>query len=114
MLDIKFESQGQPALCILQGRLDSNTAPDFENRVLQDGVLQGGVPLILDCAGLEYVSSAGLRVILLLVRKATPMGIALGFAGLRSNVRSVLEISGMLGLLKTHESVEAATVALRS
>lgn len=114
MLDIKFDTHAQPVRCILQGRLDSNTASEFESRVLQDGVLQGGAPLILDCAGLEYVSSAGLRVILLLVRKAAPMNIALGFAGLRSNVRSVLEISGMLGLLKTHESVEAAAAALRA
>lgn len=114
MLDITFENHGQAGLCILQGRLDSNTATGFENRVLQDGALQAGAPLVLDCAGLEYVSSAGLRVILLLVRKAAPMGIALGFSGLRSNVRSVLEISGMLGLLKTYESVEAATAALKA
>jgi anti-anti-sigma factor len=114
MLDIKLDNPGGYALCTLQGRLDSNTAADFEGQLLRDGALHTGVPLVLDCSGLEYVSSAGLRVILLLVRKAAPLGVALGFAGLRSNVRSVLEISGMLGMLKTHESVEAAAAALKA
>ena len=114
MLEIQIDRQAQPRLCTLQGRLDSNTAPDFEQGVLNTDVFDGADAVALDCSGLEYVSSAGLRVILLLVRKAQALGRPLVFAGLRANVRSVLEISGMLGLLRTCESIEAAQAALKA
>lgn len=46
----------------LQGRLDTNTAPTLENAVNES--INGITELILDFAALEYVSSAGLRVLL--------------------------------------------------
>jgi anti-sigma B factor antagonist len=46
----------------LSGRLDTNTAPQFEEFIVENSNQMG--TLTLDCAGLEYLSSAGLRVLL--------------------------------------------------
>ena len=46
----------------ISGRLDTTTAPELEKTL--DSVLEGTKELIFDMAGLEYISSAGLRVIL--------------------------------------------------
>ncbi|HSO79041.1 MAG TPA: STAS domain-containing protein, partial [Chromatiaceae bacterium] len=52
-----------PALVIApQGRLDSTTAPAFEKQLLEH--LAGKSNLILDFSGLDFISSAGLRVLL--------------------------------------------------
>ena len=53
---------GASARIVIAGRLDTQTAPDLEKEI--DGVVSNLKELTLDMAGLEYVSSAGLRVIL--------------------------------------------------
>ena len=62
MLNIQKNIESQAAAIMLEGRLDTNTAPDLEKEIkeLPDTVSA----LTLDFSGLEYISSAGLRVLL--------------------------------------------------
>ncbi len=53
---------GEDTLVKVSGRIDTISAPDFEKAV--DEVLEEANSLIFDLAGVEYISSAGLRVIL--------------------------------------------------
>ncbi|MBQ9414834.1 MAG: STAS domain-containing protein [Clostridia bacterium] len=62
MLNIKKEQQGEAAIVSLEGHLDTNTARELEEE-LKDVLLQT-TSLTLDFEKLEYVSSAGLRVLL--------------------------------------------------
>ena len=62
MLNIQNKVENQEGVFTLEGRLDTVTAPDLE-RALQ-GVLPGLTKLTLDFTKLEYISSAGLRVLL--------------------------------------------------
>ena len=55
----------------LQGRIDSANAPAAENEILQIRAKAPQADTVLDCEKLEYISSAGLRVILRL-KKAVP------------------------------------------
>lgn len=99
--------------CCLQahGRLDSTACADFEQTLLPlfD---QGGLAVILDCQALEYVSSAGLRVILMAAKRATQTQGRLLLCQLQDNVREVLEISGFLKILDVHPDMQAARGAL--
>lgn len=56
------KSIGEPVMMSLSGRLDTTTASDLEASLAD--VLANAKALVLDLAGLEYISSAGLRVIL--------------------------------------------------
>ena len=95
----------------LNGRLDSNTAPLAEQAVLRltDGS-HGG--LVIDCTGLDYVSSAGLRVLLIAAKRMKAAGAKLCLAGLAPPVMEVFRVSGFLALF-TIRPDRAAAVDVR-
>lgn len=79
---------------VLEGRLDTATAPEFES-VLNANI--GGVnELTIDCAGLEYVSSAGLRVLLSAQKK---MKSGMKLKNVCELVMEVFEITGFVDIL---------------
>ncbi len=82
---------------IVQGRLDTNSAPELENKLKQ--VAQDAQTLYLNLAGVEYVSSAGLRVILLAHKLMLPVGGKMILKSPSSFCRQVLEATGMDGIL---------------
>lgn len=80
----------------LEGRLDTQTAPQFELEI--DGMEEGCKELILDMNALAYVSSAGLRVILKAQKYMNTKG-AMKLIGVNENVMEVFEITGFLDIL---------------
>ena len=62
MLNIKTESRDGATTLALKGRLDTVTAPDLENALR--GCTGGDRELVIDLAQLDYISSAGLRVLM--------------------------------------------------
>jgi anti-sigma B factor antagonist len=93
---VRLESIGLTTVVIPQGRLDFGAAAGFQaqvERVLADaGTAPAGV--IIDCAGLDYVSSAGLRVFLLAARASQRAGLAFALCALKPAVREVFDVSG--------------------
>ena len=61
-MNITKKVNGETMTVSINGRLDTSTAPEFETFMNENLTEVGG--LILDCEGLEYISSAGLRVLL--------------------------------------------------
>lgn len=76
------------------GRLDTTTAPQLEEAV---GNLEGITSLVFDFKDLEYISSAGLRVILL-EKKAIGSG-SLVCENLNDTIREVFDITGFSGII---------------
>ena len=76
-----------------EGNLDTNTAPDAQAQL--DGLIEGGATkLLVDFASLNYISSAGLRILLATTKKLNPVGGSLRLCGLNETVTEVFEISG--------------------
>jgi anti-anti-sigma factor len=93
------------------GRLDGASAPALEAAILS--AIDGGARrLLLDCADLTYVSSAGLRVILIAAKRLKASGGAFALCGLTWQVERILETSGFTSFLDIHPSVEAAARSL--
>jgi len=88
----------------LSGRLDSTTAPQFEQSV---GNVLGSPPAILvfDMAGLEYISSAGLRIIFKLQKAVKGISGEVMMVNLQPPVRKVFEIIDALPSLSVFSSV---------
>ena len=81
---------------IVSGRLDTQTAPELENEL--DSILFGLKELIFDMTNLEYVSSAGLRVILKAQKAMNAQG-SMKLTGVNDNIMEVFDITGFLDIL---------------
>ena len=81
---------------IVSGRLDTQTAPELENEL--DSVLSGLKELIFDMTNLEYVSSAGLRVILKAQKIMNTKG-SMKLIGVNDSIMEVFDITGFLDIL---------------
>lgn len=90
--------QGQVLVIAPQGRLDSTTAPAFEKQLLEH--LAGQSNLILDFSGLDFISSAGLRVLLLAAKRIGRDDGRFLLCEVSPPVLEVLEISGFLGMIE--------------
>lgn len=80
------------------GRLDTATAPDLEQaggELIDAGVTR----IVLDLSRLEYLSSAGLRVILALAKRLQASGGELVMCGAAGLVRETLELAGIVGIV---------------
>ncbi|MDQ5911630.1 MAG: anti-sigma factor antagonist [Pseudomonadota bacterium] len=105
-MDIQEQRQGNVMVLGPVGRLDSLSCRDFEARLL--GALNESKAVLVDCTGLEYISSAGLRSLLVAAKQARAASSQLALAALRDNPREVFEISGFSAIFAIHATVEEA------
>jgi anti-anti-sigma factor len=91
----------------VQGRMDTVSAPEFQKR-MEDLLDQGETGIVMDFGNLEYVSSAGLRSILVAAKKAKSLGGGVSCCSLQDMVRKVFDVSGFTGLLPVFDSMEEA------
>ena len=95
-MTIEKKINGQEATFIVSGRLDTQTAPELENAL--DAVLSTLKGLTFDMTGLEYVSSAGLRVILKAQKAMNTQG-SMKLVGVNDSIMEVFDITGFLDIL---------------
>ncbi len=91
----------------IAGRLDSGTSAEAEKQLLAL-VERGARKIVLDCAGLEYVSSAGLRVMLAVAKRMGGLQGRLTLAAPAAQVREILDIAGFGDILPVFATVEEA------
>ena len=95
-MTIEKKINGEAVTLMVSGRLDTQTAPELENEL--DAVLPGLKELIFDMSGLEYVSSAGLRVILKAQKVMNTQG-SMKLTGVNDSIMEVFDITGFLDIL---------------
>ncbi len=95
-MDISKEMIENKLTVKVSGRLDTTTAPELEASLNES--LEGVEALTLDFAGLEYISSAGLRVLLATQKKMNGQG-SLRLVGVCDVVMEVLELTGFTNIL---------------
>lgn len=89
----------------ITGELNAVTAPQAEGEIIQL-ILGGNKKLIIELSGLNYISSAGLRVFLVAHKEAKKVNGEILFAGLNNTVKEVYEISGFNHLFRLYPDVE--------
>ena len=96
-MEIKILDEGKPYAIALEGRLDTNTAPQLEE--FAGGLYEKGVnDIVVDMASCDFVSSAGLRVIVAMQKRAATGG-SLVFKGVVPEVMEVFEMTGFDSIL---------------
>lgn len=82
--------------CQIEGRLDTATSPELEKEL---GELDGVRELVLDLTALEYISSAGLRILLAAHKKMEKQDGRLVVRGANPSVREVFTLTGFMDIL---------------
>lgn len=95
-MNITTNKENSTLTIALEGRLDTTTAPELETAL--QAVDTGITELILDFAGLAYVSSAGLRVLLTTQKKMNKQGKMI-IRNICDDIKEIFEITGFLDIL---------------
>ena len=95
-MTIEKTISGTAAALKIIGRLDTTTAPELEASI--DGCVAGIKELVLDCSALEYVSSAGLRVILKAQKLMNAQG-NMKLTHVNETIMEVFDITGFADIL---------------
>ena len=96
MLNFSKEKNGGKAVYTLEGRLDTITAPDFEKELRES--LPGVTDLVLDFEKLDYISSAGLRVLLSAQKTMTQQG-EMKLIHVGETIMEIFEVTGFSDIL---------------
>ena len=96
MLNIVKKQDGDTLTVKLDGRLDTNTAPELEATFGE--ILEGVESLVLDFEKLEYVSSAGLRVLLSAQKTMTKQG-EMKLVHVNETIGEIFEVTGFCDIL---------------
>lgn len=104
-MEFSVNEQEKGIVIQLIGRLDATTAPQFEQDV--DTYLASPANnLVLDFAELDYISSAGLRVILKIAKAYKPASFEFTVCQIQDHVREVFEMSGFEHFITVRNTVE--------
>lgn len=102
-MEIDIQMEGNAIVAAVRGRVDTISAPAFEKGVV--GALNGPEKLLVfDLSSLEYISSAGLRVILSAAKTLKGKGGEVRLAATSGSVKKVFQISGFFSMFKNFET----------
>jgi anti-sigma B factor antagonist len=105
-MQIQDRAEGKWTVLSVAGRVDSHTAPELEAAFRQQ-LARGTVWLDLDMQGIQYLSSAGLRVLLATLKELRAAAGDLRLRAPRENVKEVLDLSGFSDLFTIVQSEPA-------
>ena len=108
-MDVRITKTGQIVIAEVDGRIDGTSAAELDTKVgaVIPDADQG---LICDLSGVSYVSSAGLRVILIIAKRLSNQNSAFSICGLSEQVNEVFRISGFHKIVSIYKTREEALV----
>ena len=104
LIDVK-KHENEFVIC-LKGHIDSNNAAEIEKEISEARVEQNGLPLVIDCSDLEYISSAGLRIILRLKKECVDLSII----NVRSEVYEIFDITGFTQMMSISKAFRQISI----
>lgn len=98
-MEVKIEKLENKTMVVLSGRLDTTNADKFQQDIAP--LMQGDAPDIeIDCTDMEYTSSQGLRMFLMLQKRVTARKGNLVMRNMKPNVKEVFDITGFSNIIR--------------
>lgn len=94
-----IQEQDGNMIAILEGNLDTAAAPETEKAMSPLNDVEGK-DIIIDCTGLDYISSAGLRIFLGILQNAQGKGGHVYIRNINDNVRAIFAITGFSNIFE--------------
>lgn len=112
IMNIKIENRNQLTIVEVSGELNSTTSGQFQEKVIP---LAGhGSRILLDLSSVNYMSSAGLRVLLLIYRQINEQHGIIVICGLSDEVKDTMAMTGFLDFFAAYDDRESALRALQA
>jgi anti-sigma B factor antagonist len=110
-MELSEEMHDHYAVVAVTGRLDTTNYTLLEKK-LGDLVDNGVIKVVLECSRLDYVSSTGLRILLVMLKRITGVHGRFMLSGLQEGIREIFEISGFTRIFEIYPSKEEAVKSL--
>lgn len=109
-IEINLKQTNSANIAELAGEIDANTAPKVQTTIL--ALVTPGCKLLLDMSEVSYLSSAGLRILLVLYRQTLAQEGKLVLVGLSEEVADTMHVTGFLDFFTTCNTVEQGLAVL--
>ena len=98
-MEVIISNEGQKTKVILNGRIDTTNAEQFQKDI--QPLMEGDSPQIeIECSGMEYTSSQGLRMFLMLQKSVNARKGQMAMLNMRPQVKEVFDITGFSNIIK--------------
>ncbi|MFH0754011.1 MAG: STAS domain-containing protein [Candidatus Omnitrophota bacterium] len=112
MMDITTKVQDGATVIGISGSLDGNTVNDAQQKIMPL-LSSNDLVLLIDLTECRYISSAGLRLLLMAAKQIAAQNGNLALCGLSAEIKDVMEMTGFHNFFKTFDTVAGAMAALR-
>ncbi|HRQ36989.1 MAG TPA: STAS domain-containing protein [Chloroflexota bacterium] len=109
-MDIRTRHYHDVAILSVNGRLDAATGPAF-SQTIQEQIGAGYFRLVADLKKVDFMSSAGIKALVLAAQQARRQGGDLRIANARAHVKHILNLAGVDTIIKVYPNVVAATAS---
>lgn len=111
-MEVNVDSLPQATIVKVTGDIDGNTAPAAQQQILP--LVEPDCKLVLDMSGVQYMSSAGLRMLLMVYRRVPAVNGKIVLIGLSEDIEEVMSVTGFLDFFDTADSLEAGIAAVNN
>jgi anti-sigma B factor antagonist len=109
-LDIQIQTIRSITTVQLAGEIDGSTAPDAQAKIVP--LATADTKLVLDMSNVAYMSSAGLRMLLVIYRSVAGHGGKVVVVGLSETLKDTMSLTGFLDFFDHYDTLEAGLAAL--
>jgi anti-sigma B factor antagonist len=106
-MEINEKKTGQCVIIGITGRLDTTNYSILEKK-LMELIESHHDKILVECSNMDYVSSSGLRILLMALKKITMVKGKFVLCGLQENIREIFEISGFTNIFEIYSSQDEA------
>jgi anti-anti-sigma factor len=106
-MEFSYRKSGDFCVIDIAGQVKVPDFADLQRKLL--GVIESGEKnIVINCTGLTYISSTGLRILLVALKKVTAAGGTMRIAGLQDNIREIMVIAGFTSIFSIFTTLEEA------
>ena len=113
-MEVTIQRDGTIVIAHIDGRVEGGTSATAFQESLQEAIEADDQGMILECSHLDYISSAGIRAIAIVLNDTKARGMTLDACQLTPPVRKVFDVIGFNQLMSIHETLEEARETTRA
>ena len=105
-MNVTLHTTNNILILTIEGSIDSKTAGDLQNQIMDS--VADAKNIIMNLSAVEFLSSAGLRILLMVYRQLKARNGKIILVGVSEDIRDVMEMTGFINFFEIHQTLEQA------